>query len=372
MKGRLLSVMFAMPLLAAGVASAADPAWEKIAPFFQAPEEFKGDLTTYKSPLKFNDGKPVKNSDDWLKRREESLRHWYNAMGPWPGLLEKSRLEFLGSTRRDNFTQNKVRVEIAPSQFGEGYLLVPDGPGPFPAVLVPFYEPETSIGLKGELRDFGYQLAKRGFVTLNIGSPGGDARKPDIGGAQCQPLSFLAYVSANCHTVLANLKEVDPNRIGIVGHSYGGKWAMFSSCLYEKFAAAAWSDGGIVWDEKRSNVNYWDPWYLGFEPGKPRPAGLPDEAHPRTGAYKQLVAGGHDLHELHALMAPRPFLVSGGSEDFPARWRALNHSVAVNKLLGYTNRVAMTNRPNHQPTLESNEQIYAFFEHFLLRPAGSK
>jgi len=37
----------------------------------------------------------------------------------------------------------------------------------------------------------------------------------------------------------------------------------------------------------------------------------------------------------------------------------------VNKLLGYRNRVAMTNRPEHSPNKESNEQIYRFFEYFL-------
>jgi hypothetical protein len=72
-----------------------------------------------------------------------------------------------------------------------------------------------------------------------------------------------------------------------------------------------------------------------------------------------------DLHELHALMAPRPFLVSGGSEDPPERWKALNHTVVVNKLLGYENRVGMTNRKTHDPTEESNEVLYTFFEHFL-------
>ena len=33
---------------------------------------------------------------------------------------------------------------------------------------------------------------------------------------------------------------------------------------------------------------------------------LPSEGQTRTGAYKALVEGGHDLVELHALMAPRP------------------------------------------------------------------
>ena len=74
---------------------------------------------------------------------------------------------------------------------------------------------------------------------------------------------------------------------------------------------------------------------------------------------------GHDLHELHALMAPRPFLVSGGSEDGVARWKSLHHAIEVNRLLGYQDRVGMTNRPKHDPTVESNEVIYRFFEHVL-------
>ena len=61
-------------------------------------------------------------------------------------------------------------------------------------------------------------------------------------------------------------------------------------------------------------------------------------------------------------MAPRPFLVSGGSEDGLERWKVLNHVVAVNRLLGVSDRVAMTSRKGHQPTDESNEQICLFFE----------
>ena len=157
-----------------------------------------------------------------------------------------------------------------------------------------------------------------------------------------------------------------PKRIGIVGHSYGAKWAMFACCLYDSFACAAWSDGGIVFDETRGNGNYWEPWYLGHDPGKPqRQKGIPTRDKPRTGACKTLVEQGLDLHELHALMAPRPFLVSGGAEDQPERWKALNHAITVNKLLGHSNRVAMTNRNGHSPTPESNEQIYLFFERFL-------
>ncbi len=140
---------------------------------------------------------------------------------------------------------------------------------------------------------------------------------------------------------------------------------MFASCLYDRFACAVWSDPGIVFDQSRPNVNYWEPWYLGYHPPPWRPRGVPSAENPARGLYPRLVAEGYDLHELHALMAPRTFLVSGGSEDPPHRWQALNHTVAVNRLLGHENRVALSHRGGHDPTPESNDQIYAFFKYFL-------
>jgi len=364
MKHRPFLLLCAVLCPTAGAAET-NSAWGTIEPFFKPPPEFAAHFGKYASPLKFYDGTPVKDPKDWPKRRREILDRWHGVLGPWPPLIERPKLERIESARRENFTQHRIRVEVAAGQMLAGYLLVPDGGGPFPGVVVPYYEPETSIGLKGELRDFALQLTRRGFVSLAIGSPGGDARQPDRGAAHCQPLSFLGYVAANCCNALAAMPEVDAKRIGIVGHSYGGKWALFGSCLYEKFACAAWSDPGIVFDEARGNINYWEPWYLGLEPGRTRKRGLVTPDNPRTGPYAKLIEQGRDLHELHALMAPRPFLVSGGAEDFPARWVALNHAVAVNQFLGFTNRVAMTNRPAHSPTEESNAQIYAFFEHFL-------
>lgn len=342
---------------------------------FGPPTQFAGDYGDYRSPLLFDDGTQVGTPADWSKRREQILAAWRDLIGRWPPLIEKPQIRYVGQTRREGFTQHKVSVEIAPNQqMVGGYLLAPSSNRPLPAVLVVYYDAETGAGLSDkELRDFGCQLAKRGFVVLSIGTPEFCSLNPPYkplwetpeGQPLLQPLSALAYVAANCHTALASLPNVDPNRIGIVGHSYGGKWAMFASCLYEKFACAVWSDPGIVFDETRPNVNYWEPWYLGWDASVQRQQGVPSDARPRTGPYRTMIETGRDLHELHALMAPRSFLVSGGAEDPPQRWRALNHAVAVNKLLGHSDRVAMTNRETHGPTAESNEQIYAFFECFL-------
>ena len=349
---------------AEGGGASAGEIWKRISPFFSPPKDYEGDLGGHRSPLLFDDGTKVKTAADWRRRRREILAYWHGVMGPWPEEMERPGIEPLETKRRESFTQKRLRIEIAPGRRHEGYLLLPDGEGPFPAVLTMYYEPETSAGLspKGKLRDFGYQLVRRGFVTLQIGWP---AHYPDDKAPRLQRLSFAACAAHNCCNALAAMPEVDGRRIGVTGHSLGGKMSMFASCLCEKFACGAWSDGGVVWDESRPNVNFWEPWYLGWEKGFEREKGVPSDENPRTGAYRRLVAEGHDLHELHALMAPRPFLVSGGSEDPPERWKALNHAVEVNRLLGYENRVAMTNRPAHSPTEESNEQMYLFFEYFL-------
>ena len=293
---------------------------EELAAFFRPPQEYRDDLGNFRSPLLFDDGSRVDSAADWPRRRQEILSTWQDTTGPWPALIEKPRVESVKITRREDITQRQIRIEIGlDRQMVDAFMLVPDGDGPFPAVIDVYYDAQTGIGLGTPGRDFAWQLAKRGFVTLSVGKPNTGVNLDDV-----QPFSALAYVAANAHTVLANRPEVYPDRIGIVGHSFGGKWALFASCLYDKFDCAVWSDPGIVFGNR------------------------------------------DDLVELHALMAPRPFLLSGGTADLPERWTALNHSISVNRRLGFNNRVAMTNRPTHAPTKESNEQVCRFFEWWLM------
>ena len=346
--------------------------WGKISPFFSPPGEYKDNFGDYRSPLKFYNGRTVSSKNDWKKRRKEIFDRWNNMMGEWPPFIKNQKFEILETIHKDGFTRQRIRFYWLPDEKTEGYLLIPDGSGKKPAVITVYYEPETAIGNGAAYRDFAYQLAKRGFVTLSIGTTATTNAKtyslyyPNIENSQIQPLSVLAYAAANAWFLVSNLPEVDPERIGITGHSYGGKWAMFASCLFDKFACAVWSDPGIVFDESRPNVNYWEPWYLGYYPppwsNTWRETGMVSDG---KGLYPKLMAEGYDLQELHALMAPRPFLVSGGSEDTPKRWVPLNNSIAVNKLLGFENRVAMTNRPDHSPDENSTEQMYLFFEFFL-------
>lgn len=374
----LLTSAFFLLTAAFALAADKDQLWQQIEPFTNPPAEFAGKLGEYRSPLLLADGSRVETKEAWARRRAEILKQWHERLGPWPALLEKPAVKRFEAVEKEGYTQQRVNVQVsADGKQADGYLLVPKGPGPFPAVFVPFYEPQTSIGegKKGQgTHDYGLQLVKRGFVTLSIGTPGSfenigvETREllTQAGKEQRrQPLTLLAYVAANCHTALAQLPEVDPKRIGVIGLSYGGKWSMFASCLHEPFACAVWSDPGIVFNEKNSNVNYWEPWYLGYDPLATRKPGVPSETNPRTGLYKRMTEAHEDLVDLHALMAPRPVLVSGGTEDPPRNWQPLQHLLAVNKLLGYEDRVAMTARKTHVPTAEALQVELAFLEYWL-------
>jgi dienelactone hydrolase len=373
----LLAALIAADGLLAGRADGQLDPWLRLAPFFSPPAALRGDLGAFRPVLRFDDGRPVRDAADWNRRRAEILDAWHRLLGPWPPLLARPAVQELWREPGEGFVRHRLDVELAPGRKTAAYLLVPPGSGPFAAVVDVFYYPEDCAGLKSDRRgqnDFGYQLVKRGVIALCIGQypaapqPGGDLYYPRWDAAELQPLSYLAYVAANAHTLLAQRGDIDRARIGIVGHSYGGKWALFAGALYERFAAVAVSDPGIVFDEARPNVNYWEPWYLGYVPGTEfRPRGVLSERHPRVGAYRRLVEAGRDLHELHALIAPRAFFVAGGSEDQVDRWQALNHTVAVNALLGVSERVGMANRASHAITPDASEQIAAFFEHFLRR-----
>ena len=230
-----------------------------MASIFMPPGEWRGELGSYRSPLFFNDGSSAKTPADWTRRRTEIRSDWMKLMGAWPALITKPRVEVLGEARRENFRQIKVRFKWTPVEFTTGYLLIPDGRGKRPAAVTVFYEPETAVGLGTRPhRDFALQLARRGFVALSIGSTEATLNRtyatyyPSIDKATVQPLSMLGCAAANAWHVLAQRPEVDDQRIGIVGHSYGGKWAMFASCLFRKFACAAWSDPGIVLDTRPS------------------------------------------------------------------------------------------------------------------------
>jgi hypothetical protein len=177
---------------------------EDLTPWFQPSGQYAKPAIRHRSPLLFEDGRPVRTPEEWARRKAEIRAHWHGLMGQWPPILERPKVERLDTQTIDGIPVTRLRLETAPGRLVEdAYLLKPaSGQGPFPAVVVVYHEAGTAIGKppgeaeKGAFRDYAIQLARRGFVTLSLG---GDPNTyyPDKDRCRIQPLSFHAYEAAN-------------------------------------------------------------------------------------------------------------------------------------------------------------------------------
>src|SRR5687768_2805644 len=136
MRSSILLIAFLIGGFADG--HAADPSarqdlWRTLEPYTQPPAEFAQDLGPYRSPLVFADGSSVKTPADWARRREEILALWHRRLGEWPPLVERPDVKRLETVARDGHTEHHVHVQVSSDgHVADGYLLVPDGDGPFP------------------------------------------------------------------------------------------------------------------------------------------------------------------------------------------------------------------------------------------------
>jgi carboxymethylenebutenolidase len=107
-----------------------------------------------------------------------------------------------------------------------GYLAMPEGEGPFPA-LVLIHE---WWGLNDNIRDLAEQYAAEGYVALAVDLYEGEsATTPDEAGALAGEVrENTEGAFANLDAALAFLRNqpnVDDNRLGSVGWCFGGQWS---------------------------------------------------------------------------------------------------------------------------------------------------
>ncbi len=132
---------------------------------------------------------------------------------------------------------------------GYGILLVPKGEGPFPALICIHGmsgAPEGLCGLTAQVdyhNRFGLQAVQRGYVVLaplNINSGNSRSwldRKAIMVGQRLQALEQVKLIRAVDY--LRGRKDVDPNRIGVYGISWGGRSVMNLAALDRRVAACA-------------------------------------------------------------------------------------------------------------------------------------
>jgi hypothetical protein len=171
---------------------------------------------------------------------------------------------------------------------------------------------------------------------------------------------------------LETLDFVDPARIGSVGHSHGGITTLWGMAFDERIKAGASNCG---FDTFRIDGNTWR-WshatallpLLGFYVSSPyinldRYRAMPDA---------EVINTPFDLHELLALIAPRPLLLSTSDEDFVfpnAGWsarRTLARIEPLYSLLGAGERInSHFFSGGHSFPAEASGKAYAWLERWL-------
>jgi len=147
--------------------------------------------------------------------------------------------------------------------------------------------------------------------------------------------------------LLIDLLEADPlvdaSRIGIIGHSLGGKISFYTGCLDPRIKAIVSSDFGIGWDQ----TNWNDPWYWGKKLAFLRAAGM-------------------DHSQLLAIAAPKPFLLIAGNYDNDGANAFFDAAKPYyDAYEAFDNLRLINHATGHRPTPEATEQSYKFLEEHL-------
>lgn len=122
-------------------------------------------------------------------------------------------------------TKGKTVEYMSVNENVSGYLAVPEGPGPFPALILIHEWWGLNSWIKNNANDF----ADRGYVALAIDlyrgkltSSPDEARKLSAS----VPPDRAAGDLASAFNYLKRMKETDPNRIGTIGWCMGGGYSL--------------------------------------------------------------------------------------------------------------------------------------------------
>ncbi len=255
----------------------------------------------------------IKTREDWHQRRT---------------LLKQRFLELIRDDRKPDrppldmkthesvvvdgaYTRHLISYSVEQDERAHAFLGIPlklDGKAPAVVALHGTYAKgkERAVGLVDN-PDKAYldHLCRRGYVVIAPDHFVAGHRVPPEGPydttrfhqrhPEWTAVGKFTFEHSIAVDVLESLDEVDPKRIGALGHSLGGHGTLFLAAYDQRIRAAACNCGAAFF-RHNSGVEHWarDHWYVYFK--HIRPGLLRGELPPI------------DFHEIMALIAPRAFL----------------------------------------------------------------
>jgi dienelactone hydrolase len=302
---------------------------------------------------------PDATRETWPAQRETILKAWREILGPMPARVPLNVREISREEQPDH-TRILVRYQNDADSTNDAYILVPKGAtGKSPAVVCLHPTSKTTIqdpvGLANrESVHHALHLVRRGYICI---APRNYLW--DVAGRSYQKSADALLATGKWKTgmakmlwdaqravdVLCERDDVDAKRIGAIGHSLGGKEALYLAAFDERIVAAISCEGGVGLD-----FSNWDAdWYLGRQVKSP-------EFH-------------HGNEEVLALVAPRAIVIIGGeSADGAKSWPYIEAALPIWKMQDAEDRIGLLrHKLGHDFPHPGPEQdlAYRWLDHWL-------
>jgi predicted dienelactone hydrolase len=258
------------------------------------------------------DGKaqPITAAADWPRRRAHILASLQQVMGPMPPEDRKvpPDVQVYDEVKLQKYVRKTLSFASEAGDRVPAFLLVPHGTkSRVPAMLC--LHQTTAIGKQEPagmgVRNLAYaaELAERGMVTLAPDYPGFGDYKIDVyarGYASATMKGIWNHRRAV--DVLQSLPEVDPGRIGVIGHSLGGHNSLFVAVFEPRIKAVVTSCGFNAFPKYfKGNLKGWS--HKGYMPRVETEYGLDPRRMP------------FDFTEILGAIAPRALFINAPLKD---------------------------------------------------------
>lgn len=282
------------------------------------------------------------NKVEWEARRD-TLRKEVRQLLELDAFLDSCTLKPLLSkvSKHDGYTTQNICIELTPGQHLFGTIYASQKKGKHALIICPdgHWPQRYRVDEQQRLGT----LARMGAVCVDFDLYGWGESEKEVG-ADAHRTSRAHVYQAACGYVLLdymlrNRKDIDPERVGVMGGSGGGTHTVLLSLLDERVTASA----PVVHLASH------------FDGGCPCESGKP----------VQLAAGGTCEPELAAVMAPKPMLIVSDGGDWTSSVPTLEYPYLqrIYGFYGAQDKVRNVHLPNERHDFKENKRqaVYDFF-----------
>lgn len=294
---------------------------------------------------------------------KDLTQKWLTAIGKPDHYDFKHDMRLIRKFETPEFDGELYEQANGPGTIQKTLLMLPKTMcGKLPAIVVPFYYPDLAAGYNLETLEpesipnnaLALHLVRRGYAAVTAEAYHLTYCQLKLDRNDFSRWQHSADALLNDHPewtgigkliddtrlmvdFLCTDPRIDPTRIGIAGHSLGGKMAFYTGCLDHRIKAILCSDFGIEWDR----TNWSDLWYWGSK-------------------LDQLKAAKMDHADLLRISGCKPFILIVGLYD---NENALDYI----KRAGYDDSqyLFINHATGHRPPLEVLERGYDFLQKYI-------